>query len=84
MGRLALDAAEAVVLGDLRAELKAGSISPQMVPSLYYPATSWSAVPWRASGLPPNLVKQSRSGGQFYDETTLVYERLRRPLLWHV
>lgn len=74
MGRLALEAAEAVVLGDLRAELKAGSVSPQMVPSLYYPATSWSVVPWRSSGLPPNLVKQSRSGGVFYDETTLFYE----------
>lgn len=71
MGRLALETAEAVVLGDLRAELKAGSVSPQMLPSLYYPATSWSVSPWRPNSLPPNLVKQSRSGCVFYDEAAL-------------
>ncbi|NBV86383.1 MAG: hypothetical protein EBS01_09015, partial [Verrucomicrobia bacterium] len=66
--QLVLETAEAMVLADLRAELKAGSVSPSNQTSLYYPATAWSAVPWRSKTLPPNLIKQSIAGGEFYDK----------------
>ncbi len=79
-GSLALETAEAVVVGDIRAEIRAGSVSPLTQPWLVYPATGWSAVPFRTSGLPPNLLKQSAYGRVFFDGTlrasgALVYPR---------
>jgi hypothetical protein len=68
-GTLALETAEAVVVGDIRAEIRAGSVSPPTQPWLLYPATGWSAVPFRTSGLPPNLLKQSAYGRVFFDGT---------------
>jgi hypothetical protein len=76
-----------LVVQDLRQEIQAGSIlpdparvSPALEANLLYPATPQSAVPDRTSAAaegvdedptPPNLVKQSLAGREFYDKTRM-------------
>ena len=56
----------------LLAELRAGSQPVEAENSrgpLTYPATPWSAVPYRTPNLPPNLLRQSREGTNFFNPT---------------
>ncbi len=65
--QLAVDTAESLILSDLLAETRAGSIPGASSAGILYPATPLSAVPWRAPNLPPNLLRQSSATTPSYD-----------------
>ncbi len=68
--KLALELACGLLERDLLAELRAGSkpIATGTADGiLYYPATALGAAPYRPTGLPPNLLRQSLRNTPFFD-----------------
>lgn len=76
--KMALETAVAILVSDVRSEMKAGSHPTGGETEVLYPTSPAAAVPWRAQYLPASLCKQSSAASPFYDPTqtfagTLVY-----------
>ncbi len=69
--KMALETAVAILVSDLRSEMRAGSRPAGAGGEVLYPAAPPAAVPWRARGLPPNLCKQSSAAAPFYEPSQL-------------
>ena len=86
--KMALQTSVAILVSDLRSEMRAGSHRALGEAEVLYPASPAAAVPWRAKSLPASLCKQSSVDWPFYEPSetfagTEVYPNADKfPLPW--